>query len=54
VAGSCACAASGTAAPAAIPTANPIGLIVSGGMKIQGEASGSGKFKTFEEEGWIK
>jgi hypothetical protein len=62
----------GTAAPAAvaIATANPVGLIVSGGMKIYGEASGSSKLEgrakatakeiadvlktRFEEEGWIK
>jgi len=40
------------AAPAARPIANPIGLIVSGGMKIYGEASGSTKRETrVEEEG---
>ena len=62
----------GAAAPAAvaIATGNPIGLIVSGGMKIYGEASGSSKLEgratatakeiadvlktRFEEEGWIK
>jgi len=62
----------GAAAPAAvaIATNNPIGLIVSGGMKIYGEASGSSKLEgraeatakeiadvlktRFEEQGWIK
>jgi len=62
----------GAAAPAAvaIATGNPIGLIVSGGMKIYGEASGSSKLEgrakatakeiadvlktRFEQEGWIR
>ena len=62
----------GAAAPAAvaIATGNPIGLIVSGGMKIYGEASGSstleGRAKAtakeiadvlktrFEQQGWIQ
>ena len=62
----------GAAAPAAvaIATGNPIGLIVSGGMKIYGEASGSSKLEgrakatakeiadvlktRFEEQGWIE
>jgi len=62
----------GAAAPAAvaIATGNPIGLIVSGGMKIYGEASGSSKLEgrakatakeiadvlktRFEQEGWIQ
>jgi hypothetical protein len=62
----------GAAVPAAvtIATANPIGLIVSGGMKIYGEASGSAKLEgrakataaeiakvlktRFEEQGWIE
>ena len=57
-------------AAVAIATANPIGLIVSGGLKVYGEASGSSKvegraeqtakeiagvLKTrFEQQGWIK
>jgi hypothetical protein len=62
----------GTAAPAAvaIATANPIGLIISGGMKIYGEASGSAKLegrakatakeiageleRRFQQQGWIQ
>ncbi len=62
----------GAAAPAAvaIATGNPIGLIVSGGMKIYGEASGSSQLEgrakatakeiadvlktRFEEQGWIR
>jgi hypothetical protein len=62
----------GAAAPAAvaIATGNPIGLIVGGGMKIYGEASGSSKLEgrakdtakeiadvlktRFEQEGWIQ
>ncbi len=52
-----------------IATHNPVGLIVSGGMKIYGEASGSSKIEgrakqvakeianrlktRFEEQGWI-
>jgi hypothetical protein len=62
----------GTAAPAAvaIATGNPIGLIVTGGMKIYGEASGSSKLEgrakaiakeiaevlksRFEQQGWIQ
>ena len=62
----------GAAAPAAvaIATGNPIGLIVSGGMKVYGEASGSSKLEgrakatakeiagvlktRFEQEGWIQ
>lgn len=52
-----------------IATANPAGLIVSGGMKVYGEYSGSSKIegrakatakeiaevlkKRFQEEGWI-
>ena len=62
----------GAAAPAAVAvaTGNPIGLIVSGGMKIYGEASGSSKLEgrakatakqiadvlktRFEEQGWIE
>ena len=62
----------GAAATAAvtIATANPIGLIVSGGMKIYGEASGSSKLEgraratakeiadvlktRFEQQGWIQ
>ena len=62
----------GAAAPAAVAvaTGNPIGLIVSGGMKIYGEASGSstlegrakatakeiaGVLKTrFQQQGWIQ
>jgi hypothetical protein len=61
----------GTAVGAAtfIATANPVGLIVSGGMKIYGEASGSSKVegrarqtaqeiakvlkKRFQDQGWI-
>jgi hypothetical protein len=51
-------------------TGNPVGLIVSGGMKVYGEASGSSKIEgrvkqtvneiadqirlRFEEQGWIK
>ena len=50
-------------------TGSPVGLIVSGGMKVYGEASGSAKIegrakatakeiadvlkKRFQEEGWI-
>jgi hypothetical protein len=63
--------APGTVAPAAVAvaTGNPVGLIVSGGMKIYGEASGSSTLEgraqatgkeiadilrtRFEEEGWI-
>lgn len=53
-----------------LATANPVGLIVSGGMKVYGEASGSSKVegrakdtakeiadvlkKRFEQEGWIE
>jgi len=62
----------GTVAPAAvaIATGNPIGLIVTGGLKIYGEASGSSKLEgraqatakeiadtlktRFEEQGWIE
>ena len=62
----------GAAAPAtvAIASGNPIGLIVSGGMKIYGEASSSAKLEgrakataqeiaeqlktRFEQQGWIK
>ncbi len=62
----------GTTAPAAvaIATGNPIGLVVTGGMKIYGEASGSSAIEgrardtareiadvlqtRFEEEGWIE
>ena len=62
----------GVAAPAAvaIATGNPIGIIVSGGMKIYGEASGSSQLEgrakatakeiadvlktRFEEQGWIE
>ncbi len=62
----------GAVAPAAVAvaTGNPIGLIVSGGMKIYGEASGSSKLEgraeataeeiadvlktRFEAQGWIK
>jgi hypothetical protein len=61
----------GMAAPAAIAIAsgNPVGLIVSGGMKLYGEKSGSSKIEgrvkqtvkeitdqlrqRFEEQGWI-
>ena len=62
----------GTAVPAAvaIATGSPIGLIVTGGMKIYGEASGSSKLEgrakataseiadvlktRFEQQGWIQ
>lgn len=62
----------GAAAPAAvaIATGNPIGLIVTGGMKIYGEASGSSRLEgrakatakeiadvlktRFEQQGWIQ
>jgi len=62
----------GATAPAAvaIATGNPIGLIVSGGMKIYGEASGSSQLEgrakatakeiadvlktRFEQQGWIQ
>jgi len=62
----------GAAAPAAvaIATGNPIGLIVTGGMKVYGEASGSSQLEgrakatakeiadvlktRFEQEGWIQ
>jgi hypothetical protein len=62
----------GAAAPAAvaIATGNPVGLIVSSGMKIYGEASGSSKLEgrakatakeiadvlktRFQQEGWIQ
>jgi hypothetical protein len=53
-----------------IATANPAGLIISGGMKVYGEASGSSKVecrakpaakeiasvlqKRFQEQGWIR
>jgi hypothetical protein len=64
--------APGAAAPAAVAvaTGSPIGLIVSGGMNIYGEASGSSQLEgrakaiaheiadalktRFEEQGWIK
>ncbi len=62
----------GTAAPAAVTTAtgNPVAVIVTGGMKIYGEASGSSQLEgrakatakeiadvlktRFEQQGWIR
>ena len=62
----------GAAAPlaVAIATGNPLGLIVSSGMKVYGEASGSSKIDgraeqtakevanqlrpRFQQQGWIK
>jgi hypothetical protein len=63
-------AALGVGAATFIATANPVGLIISGGIKVYGEASGHNKIKgrveatakeiamvlkqQFQEQGWIK